>query len=70
MYEVVLPETARAHYNELLKECAQERRAIQVARVNGKDWGANLLRHLSAWLINTGVRLQEQLEMHPSFDQR
>ena len=70
MYEVVLHETSRARYNELLQECAQERYAMQIARVNGKDWLANLLLHLSTWLINTGVRLQEQLEMRPSLSQR
>lgn len=70
MYEVVLPETSRERYNELLQACAHERYAMQVARVNGKDWLANLLLGLSTWLINTGVRLQEQLKMQPSLSQR
>lgn len=70
MYEMIVPESSRERYNELLQECAHERYAMQIARVNGMDWGANLLLHLSTWLINTGVRLQEQLEMRPSLSQR
>lgn len=70
MYEVVLPEASRERYNELLQDCAHERYAMQVARANGKDWLANLLLALSTWLINTGVRLQEQLELRPSLSQR
>lgn len=70
MYEVIVPESSRERYNELLQECAHERYALQVARVNGHDWVAQLLLHLSAWLINTGNRLQDYIEMQPRLSQR
>jgi len=70
MYDLILPETSRDHYNDRLRECAQERRALQVARLNGQDWTARLLLSLSAWLINTGVRLKEHVVLHPSLSQQ
>lgn len=70
MYEVIVPESSRERYNELLRECAHERYALQVARVNGRDWGAQFLLHLSAWLIKTGNRLRDSIEMQPSLSQR
>lgn len=70
MYEMIVPESSRERYNELLQECAQERYALQIARVNGHDWLAQLLLHLSAWLINSGNRLQAYIEMQPRLSQR
>lgn len=66
MYDLVLPETSRARYDELLKEGEQERRALQVMRATGPGWSQRILLHLSEWLIDTGVRLKERVEMRPS----
>ena len=70
MYAMIVPESSRERYHELLRECAQEQYALQIARVNGHDWMAQLLLHLSAWLINSGNRLQAYLEMPPRLSQR
>jgi hypothetical protein len=66
MYDLVLPETARDRYDELLKECEEERRAWQVARFNDEKRIARLLLRLSEWLIDTGVRLRTRVEMRPN----
>lgn len=69
MYDLVLPETSRARYDDLLQEAAQERRALQVARTQDPSWVERILLHLSQWLIDTGIWLKARVELRPDLSQ-
>lgn len=69
MYDLILPETSRARYNDLLQEADQERLARRVARRRLPAWTALPLLQISQWLIDAGFWLKAHVEMRPGLSQ-
>ncbi|MBX3010491.1 MAG: hypothetical protein KF832_03250 [Caldilineaceae bacterium] len=70
MFDLVLSDISRARYEDLLREGAEERRALTVAQSQGSHWAEHALGYVGQRLIDTGVRLKARAEIHPSLSQR